>query len=458
MATLPDWVRKYKTKGVEIRTSGQNYYAYEMSSRWNKEKKRADKITGQYLGVVTREGIVKPRSMGLVRSDYEYGNIALLHGLAEKTIIPVLKEIYPTMWERIISYVILRNIQPLPMKSVHYLYEKTYLSRIMDESMNPDSLSRMLSSLPEDQSIKVMQRLTEKGEYVLMDSTAIFSRSENISFLELGHNSNGTHLPQINVMMLFSSTRTMPTFARILPGSIRDVSAMSKTVDMAGVEKCVIVADKGFFSSDNIKRLKNKHLSYIIPLRRNSSLVPDAGEFSGVFMYDGKPVKYWNPENNVYTFEDPVLKSEEEDYLIRVHDNARSRPSLAKRSGDFGKLYLLSDLKEKPERIYGLYKQREYVEYAFNVYKNDLEADRSYLRDGHMLFTYMFLNLLSLYLHFQILNMIDGKYSVRDVLLMLSRIKIYRMEKGEIISELPKKAGDLVSDMKIDLDILGKNK
>jgi transposase len=38
------------------------------------------------------------------------------------------------------------------------------------------------------------------------------------------------------------------------------------------------------------------------------------------------------------------------------------------------------------------------MEYAFNVYKNDLEADRSYLRDGHMLFTYMFLNLLSLYL------------------------------------------------------------
>ena len=45
MSVLPDWVRKYKTKGVEIRESGQNYYAYEMSSRWNKEKRRADKIT-----------------------------------------------------------------------------------------------------------------------------------------------------------------------------------------------------------------------------------------------------------------------------------------------------------------------------------------------------------------------------------------------------------------------------
>ena len=56
------------------------------------------------------------------------------------------------------------------MKSLHYLYEKTYISRIMDETMSPDSLSRMLSSLPEEQSVRVMGRLTEKGEYVLMDS------------------------------------------------------------------------------------------------------------------------------------------------------------------------------------------------------------------------------------------------------------------------------------------------
>ena len=206
-----------------------------------------------------------------------------------------------------------------------------------------------------------------------------------------------------------------------------------------------------------LKKLKKRHLSFIIPLRRNSSLIPDSGEFSGVFMYDGKPVKYWNNENDVYIFEDPVLKSEEEkDYLIRIHKNARSKTSFNERSEYFGKLYLLSDLKENPERIYRLYKQREYVEYTFNVYKNDLEADKSYLRDDHMLFSYMFLNLLSLYLHFQILNMIDGKYSVRDVLLILSRIKAYRMEKGEIMSEIPKKANDLVSTLKINLDLLRK--
>ena len=226
---------------------------------------------------------------------------------------------------------------------------------------------------------------------------------------------------------------------------------------MAGVERCVIVADKGLFSADNVKKLKKGHLSHIILLRRNSPLIPESGDFPGVLMYDGGPVKYWQRTDDVYILEDPVLKSEEEkDYLIRVHDDARSKASFSDRSGDSGKLYLLFDLHEEPERIYGLHKQREYVEYAFNVYKNDLEADRSYLEDDHMLFSYMFLNLLSLYLHFQILNMIDGKYSVRDVLLILSRIKIYRMERNEIMSEVPKKAKDLVSDLKIDLDILRK--
>ncbi len=458
MNDFPDWVLKQKRKGIEIRRFGDHYYAYESSSKYDPSLKRARKITGKYIGVVTRDGIVKKNSVTGIRNDYEYGNIAMIYGIAERTLLPILKEAFPYTYMKILSYSIMRLIDPLPMKSIRYLYEKTYLSRVLDETFSPSSISSMISSLPHDRCNDVMRKLTEKGEYVLMDSTAIFSRSANISILELGHNANDIHIPQINLMMLFSSNRTMPTFIRVLPGSIRDVSAMANTIEMAGIEKCVIVADKGFFSSDNIKRLKKKHLSYIIPLRRNSSFIPEIGEFSGVFLYDGKPVKYWRPVDSVYIFEDPVLKSEEEkDYLIRINENKRSRKQYDENEGNFGKLYLLSDLNEEPERIYRLYKQREYVEYAFNVYKNDLEADRSYLRDDHMLFSYMFLNLLSLYLHFQILNMINGKYSVRDVLLILSRIKVYDLGKQEILSEIPKKAKDLVDELKINLDILRKN-
>lgn len=90
------------------------------------------------------------------------------------------------------------------------------------------------------------------------------------------------------------------------------------------------------------------------------------------------------------------------------------------------------------------------------MYKNDLEVDRSYLRNDYMMFTYMFLIPLSLYLDFLVFNMINAKHGVRDVLLILSRIKIYRMEKSEMMSEVPKKANEIISDIKIDLEMLGK--
>ena len=458
MSELPDWVKKWKKKGIEIRNLRGRYYAYEMSSVYDTELKRAKKITGKYLGVVTQNGIVKrSAASSSIYGDFEYGNIALLYGIAEKTITPILKRVFPYMYERILIYALIRLINPLPMKSMRYQYEKTYLSRISGESMAPASISGMLSSLPAESMIQAMKEMTREGEYILMDSTAIFSRSVNIGISEIGHNSHEVHMPQINLMMLFSFSRKEHTFIRVIPGSIRDVSTMAATMDLAGVEKCVIIADKGFYSSENVKRLKTRHLSFIIPLKRNSSLIPGEGEFSGVFDYDGKPVKYWNPVNSVYVFEDPVLRMEEEkDFLERVRQGKRSRKHFTRVAQDFGKLHLLSDLRENPERIYRLYKEREYVEYAFNVYKNDLEADRSYLRDERMLSSYMFLNLLSLHIHFQILNRISGKYSVRDVLLILSRIKIYSTTSGEILSEIPKKANDLVSELKIDLDILRK--
>ena len=72
------------------------------------------------------------------------------------------------------------------------------------------------------------------------------------------------------------------------------------------------------------------------------------------------------------------------------------------------------------------------MEYAFNVYTNYLEADRSYLRDDHLMFMFMFLNLLSLYLYLQKHNMLDRKYGVIDLLLILRRIKMYRTGKNDV--------------------------
>jgi len=70
-----------------------------------------------------------------------------------------------------------------------------------------------------------------------------------------------------------------------------------------------------------LNELKKRNLSYIIPLKRNSLLIPKSKQFTGVFSYDGKLVKYWKRENEVYIFEGSVLKNEEEkDFLTRCHE------------------------------------------------------------------------------------------------------------------------------------------
>jgi transposase len=61
-------------------------------------------------------------------------------------------------------------------------------------------------------------------------------------------------------------------------------------------------------------------------------------------------------------FEDPVLRNgEEKNVLLGIEENKRSRKQYDENEIDYGKLYLLTDLDEEPDKTYRLYKQREYV-------------------------------------------------------------------------------------------------
>jgi len=225
--TLPDWVNQFKTKGVEIRKRGDRYHAYKVTSRWNPEKKRAQKITLQYLGVVTPNGITKPRKQGVLKGDYEYGNISLLWQVAEESgLLSTLKEHYPYKWKEILSFAFLRLIQPLPLKSMQHLYGKTYLSKLFrNASMSPKSLSKLLHYAGDfTPRNNMMKKMAKKGKYIIIDLTALFSYSQNITLLEKGYNKDHLNLPQINMLLLFSSDQKLLTYARLLPGSVHMLS------------------------------------------------------------------------------------------------------------------------------------------------------------------------------------------------------------------------------------------
>jgi transposase len=60
-----------------------------------------------------------------------------------------------------------------------------------------------------------------------------------------GYNSKGEFLPQIHMIFLFSLDHHMPSYFRIVAGSIRDVSSLVLTVKEAGIKNVVLITDKG---------------------------------------------------------------------------------------------------------------------------------------------------------------------------------------------------------------------
>jgi transposase len=203
------------------------------------------------------------------------------------------------------------------------------------------------------------------------------------------------------------------------------------------------------------------HLDYILPLRRNSKLIPRVSErFEGVFTYHKRPIKFWVTGcrgRRIYIYEDILHKSEEEkDFLQLISEGKKGRKEFHKRKEKFGKIYLLSTLDTNAEEVYLMFKQKENIEYSFNILKNLLEADKLYTRTDEKLFGYIFLNFISLYVYYKALNKIaearlQKRFSLNDILLQLSKVKIYLCEDTEILSEIPAKVKDISEKLNLNL-------
>ena len=94
----PEWVEKQRRPGTSIHCIRGKYYLYEVTSVYDKEKKRARAITKGYLGRITEEGLIPPRKKQEEKENKysvkEYGATAALLQTG-KNIYAKLKENFP---------------------------------------------------------------------------------------------------------------------------------------------------------------------------------------------------------------------------------------------------------------------------------------------------------------------------------------------------------------------------
>lgn len=474
----PEWVEKERRSGTNITCIRGKYYLYEVKSVWDKEKGRARKVTGKYLGRITEEGLIPPRRENKKAQDFkvstkEYGASKVLLEFG-KDIFEVLKDRFPNDAERLFVLAILRVIEKCPFKRASFLYDKSYLSEYFGKlSLSSASLSNFLKEfgMKRKQIVGFMKEFIGDSDYVLFDGTNIISQSENAGINRVGYNSHGDYDPQINLMYAFSSDEQSPGYYRIVPGNIRDVTAFKNAIKESGIKNAVIIADKGFGSEANFNQLKEAQCQYIVPLKRNSSNINreiiksgDKAKFGGYFMYNGRVVwhySYMKNQERFIVYLDETLKAKEErDYLSRLKENIEdySHEDFIERQYKFGTITFQTNLSDEnsPEKIYKLYKTRGEIEMTFDFLKNLLGQDNTYLQNKYSMEAWSFINHLSLMLVYRIYNALNkseilSKYSIQDFISHLKYIHYLKIDDSWVVSEISQKTQKLLDKLKLHI-------
>lgn len=468
MPDLPDWVLKHKKKGVEIQERGEgNYYAYKITSKWDPEKGRPQKITEKYLGkVVKGKGIVppKPKRERKVEAVLETGNIQLIKHVL-KPLEESLKEEFPNSFQTILSAAALKLCYGSPLKNMKMHHETSWSHRTWPQaSLSKNTLTEKLWEWGRNHGkrLKTYRSLLDDADNIAIDLSQVFSESENINWLEAGHNILKEHKKQLQLLLIYNLSQHVPAFLKLLPGSIRDVSSLENAVREAGLEDILLVFDKGFWSDDNLEDLEDRDLGYLAAVRRNAKMLKMKPEtaYRDYFPWRNRFIwhrSYSVEKGMVHHFLDKKLRAEEENKVLqRIEDGKEEPEALKKKRDRLGTLALLTNRDFNPEEAYKLYKQRNEIEKAFDGLMNTLEADKSYMQDPEAIQGYMFVQFAALYAYSKIQGILRekgliSKYSVRDVLTYLS--KVYRVTvNGDLTkSEVPKKTRDMIEKLNLPI-------
>ena len=471
---MEEWVRawlensrKQGEKCLEIKYIQNKPYVYRSTSVYNKATKSPKKVS-TYLGRLTKEdgliakGTRGSRSVELPRSIHEYGNAALL--VEEfRDLLPILQDAFPTCWQEMVALTFTRVTGYLPLSRVGDAWEK--LDNVLEISADcdPRTLSRVLTAVGGDRAGQqaVFQYLSSQARQMVYDLSFIFSSSDTVNLAEFGYNAEGVWLPQVNIA-LFSATDTgLPVMIRALPGSVRDVTTLLRSLREIDRSQIILVLDRGFVSDQNEKTLIEEKIPFILPQRRNSTRYLTRIHLTDHFFYHKRLIHAGKRETNgltLYLFEDADLAVEEHETLYHLFDEGEiDRETLKRRLKRAGRILILSSIATEPQEIYETYKSRNLVESHFAAFKGLIQADKLYLRDATAVFGHVFIGFLCLYLYCQILNRIkraglSAHLSPQGLLLKLSKVYAVTGDEKRWITEVPKKV--LQVTKKINLDIV----
>ena len=462
--SIPESIKQLKPTqfgAVEIRCISGHYYTYLVSSKWDPEKGRPQKVTGKSIGKITESDGFIPNANGMklmremrITPDIaptvkNYGAYEMLLQLAPE-LGEKLKKYFPDIFREIRTISLLRLVDSVTSaKMIQPLFLDSYMSDVCgDIAVSEGSVRRFISKLGsmQDHLDAFMKTHVMPGTTLLFDGTTIFTRSAD-SLAVKGYNSEHSRNPQARILYVFEKDTHRPVFYRVVQGSVVDKAAFMDVVHASGCRDCIIIADKGFYSKKNVSALLDAGMKYILPLQDNTVNVE---------------TEFYENTDDIYTFRDDSRKAELVGHYVEQVDKnygeEERAPKDVLKEIRMGYFSFCSNLDLPAKEIYLSYKQRWDIEQCFDYLKNSVVSSASHAHTDDYFRGWVFLNHISLLYYYGLLNALrntglDEKYSAEDILKLTKNV--YRIDTGDgqgiKVSAIQKKTNTILNTLNVDL-------
>lgn len=453
-------------------------YAYEVTSKWNRETKKYDR-TSKYLGVlIDRENRIyerryKKNAQKTEKLIVSYGDAyALSESVKGSEIGEVIETVSSQDHDTLMSLLFFKLTVGSSMSNAETWYEGSYAKILYGKAnLSSQRISEFLNRLGDDEFQREFFRLylakvvgVECG--VVIDSTGLPNHID-IPLTEFGnHGGNGEEETRL-IMVIAHETHT-PLYVRLVAGNIVDVSTLETTIaelNKLGVKSTFSLLDGGYYSESNITALYSAKISFLTRLHsgrvlykslilETAATLETAGNaivYNKRSLYvERKEIDLFGNVGYAYVCCDIKRKGIETDKFLREAIEDKISPDeMADKLKFKGKFVLISNMKIPASEIIPLYYTRQSAEVAFGIGKSQLAFLPLRVHSVQSLRGLVLLDFIALILQLQLKKLLNGKYSVENALLELRNLYCKLYDDGIIVSEPNKKQKDIFSLLNI---------
>lgn len=451
-----EWLRRQREMGktgLTIEKRGDSHIVKWATTKWDPETKKRRKVS-EYRGTLQPDGtLVEPRPQ---RSHIEAATIvdsgsARLLARYTEPIVPALRFAFPNDYAEIIELATARILGRGELNKAGRCWNRLEDVFGLRPNTSPKSLSGTLERVGLSRAAQDMffNRLGSEDGMIAVDMSVIFSKARGAMMLKTGYNRFRLSCPQFNLLVGCGLASGRPQYMRVVPGNVKENSAISMLDEFEIEEGTLLVMDRGYFDRKLLKEIRDNGLDYLVAVKRNSKIYDRVSvSEDSIFRWRDSAVRYG--ASNVsegewaYRFENLNHRNDELVDTLKAQELGRKRDLKLDKAGNF---VLVSSREMQPEEVYRIYKTRCEIENLFDSAKNVLSADKMHMQDDAHVMGHLFVTFVAGLIRFEIARLIDeadlaSSYSPEDVLDVYATMKRITGDT-EIRQVVPKDVRDL---------------